>query len=158
MLIQLNWLDYSCIGLIAFSAIIGYLRGLVREISSLTHWIVGLWCGFVFYDVMSEQLPDLIQPQEVRYVLGFFVIFGAILISVTLVSNLLSWIIRTTGLRGPDHTLGLCFGLLRGAMFVTLFVLLARSTALIEPQILESSILLPYLEPLESRLANFIPT
>ncbi len=53
MLMQLNWLDYSCIGLVVLSMIMGYSRGLVHELSSLTNWIVGLWCAFVFYDAVG---------------------------------------------------------------------------------------------------------
>ncbi len=105
----------------------------------------------------GEQLPEWIQPQEVRYVVGFFVIFAAILISVTLVGGLISWIIRKTGLKGPDRTLGLCFGLLRGAIFVTLFILFARSTNFVQSRAWEYSVLLPYFEPLEAWLSNFIP-
>jgi membrane protein required for colicin V production len=43
------WVDYVIIGIIALSAIIGLARGLIREVIALAVWIVALLAAWMFY-------------------------------------------------------------------------------------------------------------
>ena len=40
---NLNWVDYTIIGVIALSAVISIARGFVREVLSLIAWIGAFW-------------------------------------------------------------------------------------------------------------------
>jgi membrane protein required for colicin V production len=157
MLMQLNWLDYVFIGFISFSTLMGFVRGLVQELSSLVNWAFGIWSGIVFYESMAAQLPEIIQPAEIRHVIGFFIVFGIVLITVTVLSKSLSWLVKNIGLKGPDSILGVFFGGLRGILFIAIFILVTKSSSFAHSNAWRSSILIPYFEPLEYWLADLIP-
>ncbi len=155
-LYTLNWMDYCCMACIGCSTIIGLSKGLVKELSSLANWIIATWLGFLFYQPMSTQLPDIVQPQLIRFVLGFLVIFVIILVLGTLLNSVVSWLIRKTGLSGFDRLLGLVFGLARGTLLVGIAMLLIRATPLSRMEAWKTSLLLPYLKPLENWLRDFV--
>jgi membrane protein required for colicin V production len=157
MLMQFNWLDFCFIGLITFSALIGFIRGLVQELSSIANLALSLWSGIIFYESIGERLPDIIQPAEVRYVIGFFIGFAAVLIAVTLLSKTVSWFVNSIGLKGPDRILGVLFGILRGVLCTALVILVKQSSSFSGSDVWRSSILIPYFEPLKQWLAELIP-
>lgn len=148
MLTQLNWLDYCLLGLICFSSFIGFARGLVQELSSLANWVLGVWSGFIFYDIVADYLPEIVQPAKIRYLVGFFLVFSLILIAVTILGKSIKWLVVSTGLSGPDGILGVIFGGLRGVAFVLLFLVVMRPSfeGLTAWQ---TSQLIPYFDPLE---------
>lgn len=157
MWMQLNWLDYCLVALIGFSTLIGSVRGLVQELSSVSNWVLGISSGILFYESMAAQLPEVVQPEEVRYVIGFFIIFAIVLITITVLGKSLNLIVNNIGLKGPNSILGLLFGGLRGMLFVTLFILITRSSSFANSDVWRFSKLIPYFEPLENWLAALIP-
>lgn len=157
MLTQFNWLDLGCIVLIFFSTLLSGYKGLVKELSSLANWVVSIWFGFVFYQPVASYLFEGIQPELLRYAIGFFIVFGLILLIGTLLNKLISWLISATGLKGPDRLLGLLFGAVRGVLFITLLMLAAENTAFTRIEAWQTSVLLPYFEPFGHWLYNFLP-
>jgi membrane protein required for colicin V production len=77
MVFELNSLDLCFIGLIGFSSLISFFKGLVRELSALANWIVAIWFGFLFHQPMASVLFKNIQPLSLRLIVGFFTIFCA---------------------------------------------------------------------------------
>ncbi|NLO40167.1 MAG: CvpA family protein [Ruminiclostridium sp.] len=55
----LNWVDYLIIGVIFFSAFIGYIKGLISAIFSLVGYVVAAVCAVLF----SEPLAKLIMEK-----------------------------------------------------------------------------------------------
>ena len=41
----LNWVDYTIIGVVFFSAFVGYVRGLIKAVFSLVGYIVAVICS-----------------------------------------------------------------------------------------------------------------
>ncbi len=107
--------DLGVLAILAVSALLGLSRGLVRELLGLASWILagyGAWrFGPEAVPLASQAIgnPDVAEP--VAYVC-VFVIF---LIVLSLLSNLLGRMVRVSALGGLDRTLGLLFGLARGA-------------------------------------------
>ena len=107
--------DLGVLAILAVSALLGLSRGLVRELLGLASWVLagyGAWrFGPQAVPLASQAIgnPDVAEP--VAYVC-VFVIF---LIVLSLISNLLGRMVRVSALGGLDRTLGLLYGLARGA-------------------------------------------
>jgi len=158
MALTFNIFDLGCIALIILSVFIGFSRGLVRELSTLANWVMSIWFGGSLYKVVANQLPDIIQPETLRFIVGFFIVAGSILITSTFLHAMINGIIAKTGLKGPDRILGLLFGLLRSVLFITLFIFLAKlATPLSQSNTWQSSRLIPYFESLEYWVQDLLP-
>ncbi len=56
---KFNWVDYTIIGIVFFSAFVGYLKGLIRTVFSLAGHIIAIICAVLF----SEPLAILIMEK-----------------------------------------------------------------------------------------------
>ena len=116
----MNGLDLAVLGVIALSAIFAFARGLVREALSIVAWagaaLITLYgfnqvYGLVIHFVATPLLADLIAAA------GLFVIS---LIVLTILTGYVARFVQSTALSPIDRTLGLIFGLARGAFLVSL--------------------------------------
>ena len=67
----LNILDIAFVTVILLSAIIGFFRGLVREIMSLLGWIVSIWLAWVYAPRLAYLFESLLQSPDVRQAAAF---------------------------------------------------------------------------------------
>jgi membrane protein required for colicin V production len=119
-----NALDLAVLGVIALSAIFAFARGFVRETLSIVAWVGAAMAtiygfnqvyGLVIRFVATPLLADLVAGA------GLFVIS---LIGLTILTGYIARFVHSTALSPIDRTLGLIFGLLRGAVLVSLAYLL----------------------------------
>jgi len=115
-----NGFDLAVLGVIALSAIFAFARGLVREALSIVAWVgaalITLYgfnhiYGLVIRFVTTPLLADLVAGA------GLFVIS---LIVLTILTGYLARFVQSSALSPIDRTLGLIFGLARGAFLVSL--------------------------------------
>lgn len=124
------WVDIVIPGIIAISAVFSLLRGFVREALSLSGWLAAIWVSLTF----SQDLADLflagISLPSMRIVVAFTVLFVLTLVVMALISKLVYQLVKKTGLTGTDRMIGVVFGLARGALIVSVLVLLAGFTTM----------------------------
>jgi membrane protein required for colicin V production len=126
----MNWLDYTFLGVIGLSVVIGVIRGFVREVISVIVWVTAFWLAARYGVQVGEQFSAWLTSPMLQMVAGFATVFVVILIGGTLVGYLARMIVGQTGLGGTDRLLGVVFGGLRGGLLVGLVVLGAGFTAL----------------------------
>ena len=51
----MNWIDYTILGVLALSVLVGLWRGLVSEVLSLASWIVAFWVAWTFGPMVAAQ-------------------------------------------------------------------------------------------------------
>ena len=125
---MLNILDIVIIAIITISGLVGIFRGLLREIMSLIGWIVSAWLAWRFASEFASVFDSVIQSADVRKAAAFISIFLLSLVLFALLSYFISKIMNKSPLRGMDRTLGMVFGLLRGAIIIAVLVVLIQST------------------------------
>jgi membrane protein required for colicin V production len=153
----MSWLDYAVLGVILVSILWGVWRGLVREVISLTGWVLAFLAANLFAGPLAETLPDSIERPELRVLLAFVGIFLLALAVATLAGLLLSKILKAAGLGGLDRTLGALFGLARGAVVVVVFALVAGLTPLPRQPFWKESASGPLLANLSLALKPWLP-
>lgn len=117
-------LDLGIIVLIVLSAVIGLVRGFVREALSLATWIAAASFAVLYFDQLAEHVPFAVQSKIARIGIAFAVIFLGVLVIGSIINYILSAAVSSVGLGGVDRVLGGAFGILRGGLIITLLVLL----------------------------------
>jgi membrane protein required for colicin V production len=116
----MTWVDFAVLGVIAVSALLAFMRGLVREVLG-----IGAWVGA---GVAAAWALPLVRPQFHQWMgtspwadpVAFVAVFVVALIVLILVAHAIGRLVRRSALGGLDRTLGLVFGLVRGAALVIL--------------------------------------
>jgi membrane protein required for colicin V production len=152
------WIDYTIIGLILISSVIGLLRGLIREAFSLVIWVVAIWIGLTFSREFSSFLEGMISYPSARIAAAFAVLFFITLILGALISYLLGELVKKTGLTGSDRFAGMIFGIARGLVVVAIIIMLAGLTPLPEDSWWKESALIPPFQALAVWLREHIPS
>ena len=113
----MNWVDLIVVAVVALSALLAFLRGFVREVLG-----VGAWIGAGFFAVWAE---PFVEVRFLRWVGPDFgkaaalaAMFILALLVLSAVSAMVGGVVRMSLLGGVDRTLGVVFGLLRGAALI----------------------------------------
>jgi membrane protein required for colicin V production len=139
--------DYAILAIILVSAILGLVRGFLREVTSLLLWMLGFWLAVRYAPVVSTALTFVKDPAD-RLVAGYGVILVGVLIVSTLVGMLLKKLVESSGSTAGDRSLGTLFGAVRGAVIVTVLILLGSVALSPQPPWWRESRLIPYATPL----------
>lgn len=150
-------LDFGILVLIVLSAIIGLIRGFVREALSLLTWVAAFGFAAIYFKPLAQHLPFSGQSEVVKLGISFAVIFFTVLIIGAIVNHLITTAIASIGLGGVDHILGGIFGVLRGGLIVTLLVLLLSLTTVSKNAWWQDSILMPWFEKAAVEVKAMIP-
>lgn len=150
-------LDAGIIILIILSAVIGLIRGFVREAFSLATWVAAFGLAIMYVQPLAEQLPFAGQSEVVRLGIAFAVIFFSVLVIGSILNHLLSTAVSSIGLGGIDHLLGGVFGILRGGLIITLLVLLMSVTAYPKQAWWQDAILMPWFEEAAKVVKEMMP-
>lgn len=147
----MNWADWIILAILVVSSLISLKRGFVKEALSLLNWVIAFFVAMAFRDVLSVLLSSYISTPSVRDMVAFATLFAATLIVGAMLNNLVSELVRLTGLSGTDRTFGMIFGLLRGFVIVMAIILLVPMIVPIDQDgWWQQSLLIPELLKLES--------
>lgn len=122
----MNSLDFVVLGILLVSALIGALRGLVKEAMSLLVWIGATWLAARFGSYGGRLLAGILDDPGLRLWAGRVLVFVAVLFAGSLLTWLVGYLVRRMPVTGTDRALGLCFGLGRGVLLVALLVMALR--------------------------------
>lgn len=116
----MTWVDAVMVGVIALSALFSMVRGLVREILSVGAWIGALLACLHFYGPIQPFVASVL-PQGLSHFAAYgamAVVFLVVLIILSIISSILGGLVRKSPLSGVDHSLGILFGVARGAIII----------------------------------------
>lgn len=122
--------DYVILVVIAASGILGFVRGLIKELMSLVAFIAAFFAALWWGPEAATWLISLIDNSLLRSAVAYAAVFILSLLAVGLLNMVLSALIEHTGLSPADHGLGMMFGLARGCLIVVVLVIIAGYTQL----------------------------
>jgi membrane protein required for colicin V production len=123
--------DYAVMAVIGLSALRGMWRGLLAEVFGLIGWVAALLIAGRFVGVVVPYIPDYWPGGTLtQWLIAFLAVVAAVQVVSSVLSALLTRVTEVVGLRGIDRSLGLLFGLVRGAILVVILVALAGLTDL----------------------------
>lgn len=150
------WIDFTLIGLVFVSFVIGLLRGFIKEVFSSAFWILASWVSLSFSREFSGFLESTISYPPVRMFASFVALFAITLSLGGLIAFLLSVLAENTRLTFMDRFGGMIFGVVRGIIVVTVVVMLAGLTPLPKDSWWTESTLIPPFQTLAVWLLDHI--
>lgn len=112
---MIGWLDLVLAVLILGAAILGFIKGLVRELLGFVVVIVGIVLAARWYRPVAAVAARLVRSEPVANFLGFILVFLAVFLAGAVVTGLVTKLMKGT-LGFFNHALGGLLGLLEGVL------------------------------------------
>jgi len=155
----MNGADYLILGVLGISVLLGLVRGFVRESIALLAWLGGIWLAWRYAPLVQPQLESMPGGELAQIWAARAIILIVVLIMGWLVSSILAYVLRHSGLSITiDRTLGMLFGVLRGAVVIAVVILLAQYLQLEQTRWWKRSKLLPYATATAGWIQGFAET
>ncbi|MBK1694224.1 hypothetical protein CKO09_05655 [Chromatium weissei] len=126
----MHWIDNVIILAVSLSALVGWIRGIVRELLSLITWIASLVFAWWLHRHIADLLSAQIAQPSLRIAIAFTGLMFVGLIIGAILTAIANTFIHKVGLTRVNHVIGLLFGMLRGLIIVAMLVFLAALTPL----------------------------
>ena len=135
--------DYLICALVLVNVITAAMQGFFSEALTMAGLVVGYIVAAWQYRVVAQWLETFLKNDWLAEILGFLIIFFAIVILFGIAARIARWVMKKAGLSGLDRFLGALLGLAKGGLMVA--VILMGMTAF-EPtsKLLQNSQLAPY--------------
>ena len=140
----MNIADYVVIAAVVLSALVGAVRGFLREAIALAAWLVALFVAWHFSDMIAPHLGGLLAASYVRPWAARVIIVALILLLGAGLGAIIGHYVRLSIFSGVDRFLGFLFGAARGLVLIGVFVILGQLLKLDGEIWWRHSMLLPY--------------
>ena len=156
----MNSLDICVVGLVILSGLMAFARGFVRECLSIASWLGATAAALYGLPYLRPIAERYVPKGTVADAAAAGALFIATLVVLTIVTGIISRHVKRSSLSALDRTLGLLFGLGRGALLVTIgflalsFVLPAKGE---RPQWIAQSRTAPLFSQATAAIAQFVP-
>jgi membrane protein required for colicin V production len=114
----MTWVDAVFLALIAVSGVIGYMRGLVREVLGVGAWAGALFFAFYMLNGTRGLFANMFPQEWMADIAALAAVFIVTLIILKIVIALIARAVRNSVLGGVDRALGIVFGLGRGVIVI----------------------------------------
>jgi membrane protein required for colicin V production len=154
--------DIIVVTIIGLSALFGFIRGFLREVLSIGAWIVaGLatWFGLPLLRPFAHQFAWAAGHELVADILLGIAIFLVVLVVASVISHAITRSVRESSLSPLDRSLGILFGVARGAVIVSVALLIVDNFYPPDnrPQWLKDARTLPVVQVGADFMRQFVP-
>ena len=118
-------IDIIILIIIGAGAIVGFMKGFIRQLASILGLIVGLLAAKASYTTLAEKLcPTVTDSMTVAQVLAFIIIWIAVPLIFLLVASLLTKAMKAVSLDWLNRWLGCVLGALKFLLLTSLVICL----------------------------------
>ena len=151
----LNVTDLVILFVVGSSGIISLFRGFTKEFLSLLLWIFAFFAAVGLEDYVTPKIIEIIGNPEASKIISSVIIFLISIIVGGFLINLISRVVKWSGMSGFDKFMGVLFGVGRG-LIVILAVYFLLPSNLKESEIFTSSKISPFFEDFLPILEEYI--
>lgn len=120
-----NYLDLVIALPVVLLAIVGFRKGLIKELASLAALVLGIYLAVMFSDMVAGWMIKYVDiSHRWIFIIAFILTFVAVVLLVSLLGRALDKIASLAMLGLINRFLGLLFGILKGAFIMSVFILL----------------------------------
>jgi membrane protein required for colicin V production len=136
--------DYVILAILIISAVMGLVRGLLREAVAVITWFLAIVLAWYFADSLSAHLGGVLAGSPLRIWAARVIIFVGVLLLGGAVGVVLGHYVRVSMFAGMDKFLGFVFGIVRGVVIVGAFTIAVQALSMDQDPKWKNSRLLPY--------------
>ncbi|MBH19100.1 MAG: hypothetical protein CL851_01610 [Crocinitomicaceae bacterium] len=151
----LNVTDLVILFVIGSSGIISLFRGFTKEFLSLLLWIFAFVAAVGYEGYVTPKILEIVGNPELSKIIASVLIFLVSIVIGGFLINLISRIVKWSGMSGFDKFMGVLFGIIRG-LVVILAVYFLLPSNLKESEIFTSSKISPIFEDYMPLLESYI--
>ncbi len=119
-------LDALVFAILVISGVFAYIRGFVHELLTLAAWAGAALTTLYGFEYVVPYARDIITIRAIADIGTGLLIFVAVLVVLTVLTRLIARRVQDSSLSTLDRSLGLVFGVLRGALLLSfMWVLVA---------------------------------
>jgi membrane protein required for colicin V production len=142
----MNGIDYAIIGLMLISIGVGMLRGAIREVMNIVGWVLAFIIAHSFAASIAPLFSDWVGEPVARTVLAWASLFLGALIVSSLITSLLTEVVKKLGLSSLDRGVGALIGVARGLLLLLAITLAAGLTKIPQNPLWKEAAFTPWLE------------
>jgi membrane protein required for colicin V production len=135
--------DWMICAVVLINVVAAAMQGFFAEALSMAGLVVGYIVAAWKYRSLAEWFESFLKNPWLAEILGFLIIFFAILLLFGIAARIARWIMKEAGLSGFDRFLGAVLGLLKGGMMVAV-ILMGMTAFQPTSKLLQNSQLAPY--------------
>ncbi len=120
----MNWLDGAIIALIIWLTYSAFQAGFIRETVTIVAAILGIILAGLFYQDLAEDVFVFIDNDTLSSIVGFVVIFGAMVLAGQILALILKPTVNLLQLGIFDQLAGAAFGFVKAIVFIQIFLIL----------------------------------
>jgi membrane protein required for colicin V production len=148
--------DYIILAILIISAVMGLVRGLLREAIAVITWFLAIVLAWMFAPSLEHLLGGVLVGSPMRIWAARAIIFVGVLLLGGAVSVVLGHYIRVSMFAGMDKFLGFVFGIIRGIVIVGAFTIAVQAMRMDEDPRWKKSRLLPYASGVADALRGIV--
>jgi membrane protein required for colicin V production len=151
--------DIIVVTIIALSALFGFIRGFLREVLSIGAWILAGIATYVGLPYLKPVARQYISHELIADVATGIAIFLVVLVVASVIGHVITRKVRDSSLGPLDRSLGILFGIARGAAIVSVALLICDNfyAADNRPQWLKDARTLPVVQIGADFVRQFVP-
>jgi membrane protein required for colicin V production len=149
--------DYIVFAIVALSVLLGFMRGIVREVFALATWVLAFIIARTFAIYLVPYMPASIDTPSLRMLSAFVATFVLAFLGFVVVSAMLTALLKHLGLGSADRSLGVAFGFVRGMAIVLILVLVGGMTALPREPSWRHAVTAEWFESVALSLKSWLP-
>ncbi|HTW31300.1 MAG TPA: CvpA family protein [Candidatus Sulfotelmatobacter sp.] len=135
--------DWLICALVLVNVIAAAMQGFFAEALSMAGLVVGYIVAAWQYPRLAAWFEGFLKNAWFAEILGFLIIFFAIVILFGIAARIARWLMKEVGLSGFDRFLGALLGLLKGGLMVSV-ILMGMTAFSPTSKLLQNSQLAPY--------------
>jgi len=135
--------DWFICALVLLNVITAAMQGFFSEALTMAGLVVGYIVAAWKYRSLAEWFESFLKNPWLAEILGFLIIFFAIVLLFGIAARIARWVMKESGLSGIDRSLGAVLGLLKGGLMVAV-ILMGMTAFTPTSKLLEKSQLAPY--------------
>lgn len=116
----MTWVDGAAIGIVVISALFSLVRGFVREVLGIGAWVGAVLAALSGYRYVQPYVASVVSARNFVVPISAGIVFIVVLILLSIISAWIGGLIRESALSGLDRSLGIVFGVVRGAVILCL--------------------------------------
>src|ERR1044072_6381213 len=148
--------DYIILAILVISAVMGLVRGLLRDSIAVITWFLAIVLAWSFATSLEPHLGGVLVGGPLRIWAARLVIFIGILLLGGAVATVLGHYVRVSMFAGMDRFLGCVFGLVRGVVIVGAFTIAVQALRMDEDPAWKRSRLMPYAASVADALRGIV--